>query len=123
MSAETVSNTITCSIRVNANTKRIFDKVCERIGITPSAAYSIFTNAVAAEQRIPFEVTAAPCNVPRAEATTPLDEMRAELDRRGMLGDYTMEEINALVAEARAYKYTPEELAEQEAMIDEIFNI
>ena len=122
MSTNTASSTITCSIRVNANTKRIFDKVCERIGITPSAAYSIFTNAVAAEQRIPFELTAAPCNVPQAEVATPLNEIRAELDKKGLLRDYTMDEINELIAEAKAYKYTPEELAEQEAMLDEIFN-
>lgn len=122
MSAETTSNTITCSIRVNANTKRIFDKVCERIGITPSAAYSIFTNAVAAEQRIPFEVTAAPCNIPRVETTTSLDKVRAVLAKRGALREYTTDEINELVAEARAYRYTAGELAEQEAMIDEIFN-
>lgn len=101
------SNTITCSIRVNANTKRIFDAVCERIGITPSAAYNIFTNAVASQQRIPFEVTAAPVNIePKPSA---LDEMRADLEKRGLLRDYTLDEINELITEARNYPLTQED--------------
>ena len=119
----TTSPTTTFSIRVNANTKRIFDKVCERIGITPSAAYNIFTNAVAAQQRIPFEVTANPYNTPHTASATPLDELRAKLAEQGLLRDYTKDEINTLVDEARHYQYTPQELAEQEAMLNEIFNI
>ena len=96
------SNTITCSIRVNANTKRIFDAVCERIG-----AYNIFTNAVANQQRIPFEVTATPVNIePKPSA---LDEMRADLEQRGLLKDYTLDEINELIAEARNYPLTQED--------------
>lgn len=90
------SETITCSIRVNANTKRIFDHVCERIGITPSAAYNIFTNAVASEQRIPFEVKANPIN-PDPQPKTALDEMREDLAKRGLLRDYTLEEINTMI--------------------------
>ena len=93
------SETITCSIRVNANTKRIFDHVCERIGITPSAAYNIFTNAVASEQRIPFEVKANPVNSD-PQPKTALDEMREDLARRGLLKDYTLDEINAMIVHA-----------------------
>ena len=104
----TASQTITCSIRVNANTKKIFDVVCERIGITPSAAYNIFTNAVAAEQKIPFEVKATPVNS-LPEKTSALDEMRADLEKRGLLKDYTLDEINALIDEAKKSPLTKED--------------
>lgn len=102
------SETITCSIRVNANTKRIFDCVCERIGITPSAAYNIFTNAVASEQRIPFEVKANPVNSD-PQPKTALDEMREDLAKRGLLRDYTLEEINTMIDEALKTPLTKED--------------
>ena len=115
----TTSNTVTCSIRVNANTKKIFDVVCERIGITPSAAYNIFTNAVASEQRIPFEVKAMPVNS-LPEKKSALDEMREDLEKRGLLKDYTMDEINEMIKEARNYKYSKKELKEQEEFLNEL---
>lgn len=66
------SETITYSIRVNANTKRIFDCVCERI-------------------------------------ETSLNKLRASLAQRGLLGDYTPEEINTMVDEARKTPLTKDD--------------
>lgn len=110
------SETITCSIRVNANTKRIFDHVCKRIGITPSAAYNIFTNAVANEQCIPFKVKAIPSNSD-PEQKTALDELRADLAKKGLLKDYTLDEINALIDEAHNTPLNPKD----KEFIDELF--
>lgn len=113
------TNTTTCSIRVNANAKRIFDRVCEKIGITPSAAYSIFTNAVAQEQRIPFVVKAGDFNDP-GTPEDPLAEARADLEKKGLVRDYTLDEINEIIAEAHNYKYTPEEEKEMEEMLNDV---
>ena len=51
---------IQVSTRIDETTKQQFDKVCERIGISPSNALSIFIKGVINHNGIPFNVTAPP---------------------------------------------------------------
>ena len=45
------------NIRMDEATKIAFDKFCEEIGLSVSAAFNIFAKTVVREQRIPFELT------------------------------------------------------------------
>ena len=51
---------IQVSTRIDETTKRQFDEICERIGITPSNALSIFIKGVINNNGIPFAVMAPP---------------------------------------------------------------
>ena len=45
------------NIRMDEATKIAFDKFCDEIGLSVSAAFNIFAKTVVREQRIPFELT------------------------------------------------------------------
>lgn len=47
----------TFTVRMDADTKRDFNKLCNNIGLTMSTAFSIFAKKAVSEQRIPFELT------------------------------------------------------------------
>ena len=42
------------TVRIDDNTKRQFDHICEEIGLTPTAAINAFIRAVLRESGIPF---------------------------------------------------------------------
>ncbi len=44
------------NIRMDEATKIAFDKFCQEIGLSVSAAFNIFAKTVVREQRIPFEL-------------------------------------------------------------------
>ncbi len=48
----------TFTVRMDEGTKRDFSKLCSNMGLTMSAAFSIFAKKAVSEQRIPFEVSA-----------------------------------------------------------------
>lgn len=48
------------NFRLDEETKREMDALCEQMGISMSAAFTIFAKAVVRERRIPFEVKADP---------------------------------------------------------------
>ena len=51
---------IQVSTRIDADTKRQFDRICASIGISPSNALSIFIRSVINNNGIPFSLVAAP---------------------------------------------------------------
>lgn len=46
------------NIRMDEETKTAFEKFCEEIGLSVSAAFNIYAKTVVREQRIPFALTA-----------------------------------------------------------------
>lgn len=46
------------NFRLDEATKAEMEKICEQMGISMSAAFTIFAKAVVRERRIPFEVRA-----------------------------------------------------------------
>lgn len=47
----------TISARIDSNDKAAFDSFCHNVGLSSSAAISLFVKAVLRENRIPFEIT------------------------------------------------------------------
>ena len=52
--------TTTLTIRLDEDVKRDMESACKEMGLTMSAAFSVFATKVARERRIPFELTADP---------------------------------------------------------------
>lgn len=45
------------SFRMNPELKKEMEQTCEKMGLTMTAAFTMFAKRVVSEQRIPFEVT------------------------------------------------------------------
>ena len=48
------------NFRMDKDLKANMERICYEMGLTPSAAYTIFAKKVTQERRIPFEITADP---------------------------------------------------------------
>lgn len=82
------------NIRMDEATKVAFDKFCDEIGLSVSAAFNIFAKTVVREQRIPFELTT---EVPNAATRAALDNVEKGKDLYGPFDsvDALMEALNA----------------------------
>ena len=63
------------NIRMDEATKIAFDRFCEEIGLSVSAAFNIFARTVVREQRIPFELTT---ETPNEETRRAIENVRQE---------------------------------------------
>ena len=45
------------NIRMDEDLKREFDKICNDLGLTMTAAFTVFAKTVVRQQRIPFEIS------------------------------------------------------------------
>lgn len=82
------------NIRMDEATKIAFDKFCEEIGLSVSAAFNIFAKTVVREQRIPFELTT---EVPNSTTRAAMDSAEKKNDVYGPFDsvDELMEALNA----------------------------
>lgn len=64
------------NIRMDEATKVAFDRFCEEIGLSVSAAFNIFAKTVVREQRIPFELTTEVPNAVTLAAFEEAEEMK-----------------------------------------------
>ena len=55
-----MSNMVNVNFKLDADVKKSMEKACSDMGLTMSAAFTIFAKKVARERRIPFEITADP---------------------------------------------------------------
>ena len=82
------------NIRMDEATKIAFDKFCDEIGLSVSAAFNIFAKTVVREQRIPFELTT---EVPNSVTLAAMDSAEKKDDVYGPFDsvDELMEALNA----------------------------
>ena len=52
--------TVNVNFRLDEDVKKNMEQACDDMGLTMSAAFTIFAKKVARERRIPFEVSADP---------------------------------------------------------------
>ena len=55
-----MANTVNVNFKLDANVKRSMEQACADMGLSMSAAFTIFAKKVGRERRIPFEVSADP---------------------------------------------------------------
>lgn len=91
--------TVTYSLRMDEGLKKSFDDFCESVGLSATAAINLFAKKAVAEQRIPFEVSAAPRRVTREQAMAAVEKLRKQARKNGL--NMTMEEIDEEIRLAR----------------------
>ena len=55
-----MANAVNVNFKLDAEVKKNMEKACSDMGLSLSAAFTIFAKKVARERRIPFEITADP---------------------------------------------------------------
>lgn len=55
-----MAQTVNVNFKLDADVKKSMEKACAEMGLSMSAAFTIFAKKVAREYRIPFEVSADP---------------------------------------------------------------
>ena len=55
-----MSETVSVNFKLDADTKREMEKVCSELGLSMTAAFTIFAKTVTRERRIPFELALNP---------------------------------------------------------------
>ena len=69
------------NFRMDKSLKEDMEKTCKKMGLTVTAAYTMFATIVTREQRIPFEITADPfCST---ENMSRLRKNAAEMEKTG----------------------------------------
>ena len=61
------------NIRIDEGLKREFDNLCQDLGLTMTAAFTVFAKTAVRRQRIPFEIAR---DVPNAETIAAIEEVR-----------------------------------------------
>lgn len=54
------TNTVNVNFKLKADDKRLMESACRELGLSMSAAFTIFAKKVGRERRIPFEVRLTP---------------------------------------------------------------
>lgn len=89
----------TFCIRMDEDLKFRFENMCDSFGISMTAAINMFATAVVNERRIPFEIRSRP--ITREDGWDAMERAREQARGRFPNG-MTLEEINDIIAEARA---------------------
>lgn len=86
------------TIRLNSDDKAEFSRICEKIGLSVSAAFNVFVKTVIKEERIPFELSARDRDDFYSEANLRHLEELKRLDDVGQLHfvTKTWEELKAM---------------------------
>ena len=86
------------TIRLDNNDKIEFARICEKIGLSVSAAFNVFVKTVIKEERIPFELSAKKPDDFYSEANIRHLEELKRLDDAGQLHfvTKTWEELKAM---------------------------
>lgn len=56
------------NIRIDEGDKRLFDEICNQLGMTMSTAFNVFAKAVIRQGGIPFELNVSSLNAETLEA-------------------------------------------------------
>ena len=62
------------NIRMDETLKRDFDTLCNDLGLTMTAAFTVFAKTVVRRQRIPFEISK---DIPNTETIAAIEEVQA----------------------------------------------
>lgn len=55
-----MSQTVNVNFKLDANVKKSMEQACADMGLSMSAAFTVFAKKVGRERRIPFEISADP---------------------------------------------------------------
>lgn len=88
------------SIRVDKTVKERFCNLCEALGLTATAALTLFMKSVIREKKIPFEIAFDETQEWKEKAVENFETMRQTVAKAGMQ-DLSLDEINEIIKEVR----------------------
>lgn len=91
-----MSQQTTVNVRMDADLKREFDKVCNDLGLTMTTAVTILAKKMTREKRIPFEVSMDPFY---SESNLAVLDHSIQQLKEGKVVIKTMEELEAMANE------------------------
>jgi len=71
---------------MDENLKHDFDRLCNDLGLTMTAAFTVFAKAVIRRQGIPFEIAK---NIPNTETMAAIEEVEAMIENPSLGKSYT----------------------------------
>jgi len=74
------------NIRMDEDLKRDFDDTCNDLGLSMTAAFTVFAKTVVRQQGIPFRVSK---NIPNAETVAAIEEVEAMIKDPALGKSYT----------------------------------
>ena len=74
------------NIRMDEDLKSEFDELCKELGLTMTAAFTVFAKTVVRRQKIPFEISK---DVPNAETIAAIEEVEAMIKDPTLGKSYT----------------------------------
>ena len=87
------------TVRMDAQQKSQFDRLCEQFGMSANTAINIFVKAVIRSKSIPFPIKAKDDDA-SANARAAFESLRSAAER-GETPELTLDEINAEIKEVR----------------------
>ena len=91
------------TIRMDADLKVEFDKLCEEFGMSANTAFNIYAKTVVRQRKIPFEIEACPIDEVMERGRKAFYDMRRIAAENGLAG-MSLEEINEEIRLAREGK-------------------
>lgn len=91
------------TIRIDAELKAEFDKLCDEFGMSANTAFNIYVKTVVRQRRIPFQIEADPIDEVMERGRKAFYEMRRTAAENGTAG-MSIEEINEEIRLAREGK-------------------
>ncbi len=90
-----MANTVNVNFKLDADVKKSMETACAEMGLTMSAAFTVFAKKVSREKRIPFEITAY--NEPNSVTYSAIESAENEGDVYGPFDTVAelMEALNA----------------------------
>ena len=88
------------TIRMDADLKAEFDKLCDEFGMSANTAFNIYVKAVVRQRRIPFQIEADSIDEVMERGRKAFYEMRRQAAENGTAG-MSLEEINEEIRLAR----------------------
>ena len=88
------------TIRLDADLKAEFDKLCEEFGMSANTAFNIYVQTVVRQRRIPFQIETDPIDEVTERGRRAFWEIRRMAAENGTAG-MSLEEINEEIRLAR----------------------
>ena len=88
------------TVRMDAQQKSQFDRLCEQFGMSANTAINIFVKAVIRSKSIPFPIKAKDDDDAAANARAAFESLRSAAER-GETPELTLDETNAEIKEVR----------------------
>ena len=91
------------TIRLDADLKAEFDKLCEEFGMSANTAFNIYVKTVVRQRRIPFQIEVANQECINTKGWDAVLQLGKQAEKAG-IQDMPLEDINAIIKEVRDAK-------------------